>query len=222
VKQVSSIENKVDRFCELKRQITLLDAEAKQIEAELLIHSEELLADTKYKSVRLRGGDIACAVTATTAETVSITYPSLLKEIFGKVYDDCVKEETKYTINAHGKRILISLLTGAYSEGTSLTTLIGGLNVPENVRNSLMKKLKGVNFDTDKRTFAKFCSLDDDSASDYAYMASEAAAWQNIFNLLVLNNETYRAFDLAVLKDKVLRAAAVDQTVKVSIFDSEA
>jgi len=101
--------------------------------------------------VRIIGESNSTAVSVINAETLKITYPSLLKDVFGKVYSDCVKKETTYTVNAHGKRILISLLTGAYSAGTSLESLVTGLDVDEKTRKTLMKKLKGVNFDTDKK-----------------------------------------------------------------------
>ena len=214
------IKKKVDEFVNLKRKITQLQEEAAKLEAELIIHGEGLLADTKYKSVRMTGENMTCAVTATTAETLKVIYPSLLKQIFGKVYTDCVKEETTYTVNAHGKRILLSILTGAYSEGTSLEKLINGLDVDEKTGKTLFKKLKGINFDTDKKTLMTLCAMDEETASDYAYMAMEAVAWKNIYNLLFING--YNRHDLPVLKEAVLRVGAADQTVKVSVFDSEA
>ena len=216
---MNNIKKKVDEYVNLKRKITKLQEEAAKLEADLIIHGEELLADTKYKSVRMTGENMTCAVTATTAETLKVIYPSLLKEVFGKVYTDCVKEETTYTVNAHGKRILLSLLTGAYSEGTSLEKLINGLDVDDKTGKTLFKKLKGISFDTDKKTLMKLTGMDEETASDYAYMAMEAAAWQNIYNLLFING--YNRHDLPIIKEKVLRTAAADQTVKVSVFDGE-
>jgi hypothetical protein len=216
---VDNISSKVKEYVELKRQIERVKAVADSLEGELILHAEKLLADTKYKSIRLTGDDYTCAVTATTAETLKVTYPSMLKQIFGKVYSDCVKEETTYTVNAHGKRILIALLTGAYSEGTSLEKLITGLGVADAARSILLKKLKGVNFDTDKKTLARYCSLSDEDASDYAYMVMEAVAWQNIENLLYING--LDGTDIVVLENDAIKTAAVDQTVKVSVFDGE-
>jgi hypothetical protein len=61
--------------------------------------------------------------------------------------------------------------------------------------------------------------MDEETASDYAYMASEAAAWQNIKNLLALNDSKGYAGDVFDLANMVCRATAVDQTVKVSVLD---
>ena len=72
---------------------------------------------------------------------LKFTYPSLLKEIFGKVYSDIVKEETSYTVNAHGKRLLLSVLTGSYNEGATLNSLFDDLKVDNATRKLLCKKI---------------------------------------------------------------------------------
>jgi len=60
--------------------------------------------------------------------------------------------------------------------------------------------------------------MDEETASDYAYMAMEAVAWQNILYLMEINGKHFES-ELNMLSDNVLRAAAVDQTVKVSAID---
>ncbi|MCL2697921.1 MAG: hypothetical protein FWE74_07555 [Oscillospiraceae bacterium] len=221
---MTDIRKKVDMYVTLKTKQSLLQEDISAMEADILKHGEELLADTKYKSVRIIGESNSRAVSVTNAETLKVTYPSLLKDIFGKVYADCVKEEITYTVNAHGKRILISLLTGAYNAGESLERLVDNVSVDKKTNKILSKKLKGINFDTDKRTLMNVCGMGEETASDYAYMAMEAVAWQNINNLMKINDVEDSPIpagnnNLSVLKEKTVRSAAVDQTVKVSIID---
>ena len=66
----------------------------------------------------------------------------------------------------------------------------------------------------------KICDFTENTASDYAYMATEAAAWENITKLLEISGDGSNTPALFTdLQTKIIQAAAADQTVKVSVLD---
>lgn len=204
----------IDRLSEVRRQIDTLNAEKDRLEGELILQSRSDLENTKYKTVTY-ASDSGNRVTATIAETLKVTYPSLLKSIFGAAYGDAVKEETKYTLTAPAKRMLTKIWTGAYIK-QSLNDAIAQLPVDDTTRKKLAKKLKGASFETDKKNLINIGCLTEQEASEYAYLISEAAAWQTYSALLELNGVTNDS-NIAEITRLIDTAMVVDESTKVSV-----
>lgn len=204
----------IDKLTAVKSEIAELTAEKDRLEGEIILASREDLENTKYKTVTY-AAESGNRVTATIAETLKVTYPSLLKNIFGAAYNDAVKEEVKYTLTAPAKRMLTKIWTGAYIK-QPLNDAIAQLPVDDTTRKKLAKKLKGVNFETDKRNLINIGGLSEQEASEYAYLISEAAAWQAYNALLELNGITNDS-DIAEITRLIDTAMVVDESTKVSV-----
>ena len=121
--------NLIDQLTTIKSKITELTAEKEKLEAEIIFASSKDLENTKYKTVTY-ASEQGNKITATIAETLKLTYPTLLKKIFGAAYSDAVKEETKYTLTASAKRMLTKVWTGSYIK-QSLNDAIAQLPVDD-------------------------------------------------------------------------------------------
>lgn len=78
-----------------------------------------------------------------------------------------------------------------------------------------MKKLKGINFDKDKKALMDICRYSETDASDFAYMAAEAAAWDSIYNLISINKGEVSAEALNHFIKAVHEAVIVARTTKI-------
>lgn len=204
----------IDQLTTIKSKITELTAEKDRLEGEIILASREDLENTKYKTVTY-SSEKGNKVTATLAESLKLTYPSLLRKIFGLAYEDAVKEETKYTLTASAKRMLTKVWTGSYVK-QSLNDAIAQLPVDDTTRKKLAKKLKGANFETDKKNLMNIGGLSEQEASEYAYLISEAAAWQSYSTLLELNGITSES-DIAEITKLIDTAMIVDESAKISV-----
>ena len=204
----------IDRLSDVKLKIAELTAEKERLEGEIILASRKDIENTKYKTVTYASAK-GNRVTATIAQTLKLTYPSLLKKIFGAAYGDAVKEETKYTLAAAAKRMLIGIWTGSYIR-QSLDTAIDQLPVDDTTRDKLAKKLKGANFETDKRTLMNIGGLSEQDASEYAYLISEAAVWQSYKTLLELNGINDES-EIAEITRLIDTAMLVDENAKISV-----
>lgn len=207
-------EVKIDRLSEIKKQQEKLKAEADRLEGEIILECRNELENTKYKTLTQHTKSGATA-TVTLAESLKVTYPSLLKSIFGEAFDDLVKTETKYTVTAAGKRMLTGIWTGKYIK-QSLDEAIKQLPVDDKTRQKLAKKLKGAKFDTDKKNLINIGNMSEQDASEYAYLISEAAIWQQFETLLRLNGVTDKG-EIDKIINLIDTAMIVDETPKVSI-----
>lgn len=198
----------VQRYAEIKQEQEELKKEADGIEAEILKASEADLSDTKFKTAvytDINGN----SVTVTNADSVKLVYPSMLKEIFGKAYGDVVKEEITYKLSEPAKRLLSAVYNKEYVKDGSVEDILASLNLDDKSYKALLKKLKGVSYDTDCKNLMKLGGLDERSAKENAYLVSEAVAWQNFVKLLTLNNSQ--------LTDEIIGRAVemIDSTVVV-------
>lgn len=207
-------QKKIDRLAEIKQQISDLNAEKDRIEGEILLACREDLENTKYKTVTY-SSDTGNRITATLAETLKITYPSLLKKIFGAAYGDIVKEEVKYTLTAPAKRMLTGIWTGAYVRQT-VDEAIKQLPVDETTLKKLAKKLKGANYANDKKNLMNIGSLSEQEASEYAYLISEAAIWQSFATVLELNGITDET-EIDNITNIINTAMVVEETPKIAV-----
>lgn len=212
--ETNEIAAKVNRLAEIKRQTAALKSESDGIEAELLKQFETDVEDTKYRTVRYSGD--GAAVIANYADKVALVYPSMLKAIFGKAYSDVVTEEVTYKLSANAKRLLSALYKKEYLRGTSVESCIGQITADDKTRRVLAKRVKGKNFDSDKSNLMKLAGLDESEASDYAYMISEAAAWQDFERLLSASGGVSDE-RIAEVLEYINTAVTVEETPKITI-----
>lgn len=151
-------------------------------------------------------------VTVTCAKTVKTLTSSLLKNIFGRSFDDMVTLEDSYKVSAEAKRLLGVVATHEYCEGT-VDDIVDGLDVSAETKRSLKKKLRGKKFETDVKNLVAY-GIDEELACDTAYLISEIVAWNSIQNLLALTGN-----DIQHLSCDVLNAVNVSYTTKISVDD---
>lgn len=210
----NEIAEKVNRLAEIKRQTAALKSESDGIEAELLKQFETDVEDTKYRTVRYSGD--GAAVIANYADKVALVYPSMLKKIFGEAYSDVVTEEVTYKLSANAKRLLAALYKKEYLRGTSVEMCISRISDDDKTRRVLAKRVKGKNFDGDKNNLMKLAGLDEGSASDYAYMIAEAAAWQEFERLLSASGGVSDE-RISEILEYVNTVVTVEETPKITI-----
>ena len=160
----------IDRMAEIKKEKTELDDEYASLQAKLQVVGETALEDTKYKSVSYAG--TSSKATVTIADKVSGVMPSLFGDIFGKAFHDLVTEKNTLELNAEGKRIVAAVWNKEYCEG-SVEEIVGSLNCDEKAKKSLMKKLNGKNFETDKKNLIIELIGDREHASIYNNMIAK-------------------------------------------------
>lgn len=207
-----NLNETIDRLAEIKAIQNELDAEKLSLEAIMQTEAEKSWVDKKYKTVAFKS-DTGNKVTVTRAKTVKTLTPSLLKNIFGRSFDDMVTIEDTYKVSAEAKRLLGAIATHEYCEGT-IDDIVDGLNVSTEAKRSLKKKLKGKKFETDVKNLVAY-GIDEELASDTAFLISEIIAWNNIENLLKLNDD----MDINNLSTLVQNAVGVSYTTKISIDD---
>lgn len=211
-----SISNVIDRMAEIKQEIKSLNAEYDALQAQLQLKAEADLTDTKNKSVQYSGSDGNTA-SVTIADSVSVVAGELLPAIFGGVYPSMVKQEVKYTLKAPAKRILSAIWHKEYCEG-SVSEIVNGLECDDKAKKVLLKKLKGIDFDKDKKNLVDIAQLSDEEASDTAYLINEAAAWENICAIAKVNNNGEISEEiLADIITKVNAAVNVSRSMKTEI-----
>lgn len=206
----------IDRMVAIKQQEKELKSEYDKLQAQLQINAEADLTDTKIKSIRYCGSGGNTAL-ITTEDTVSIEAVELLQAIFGRVYNSFVTQEVKYTLKAPAKRILSALWHGEYCSG-SIAEIIENLSCDDKKKKVLAKKIKGINFEKDKENFINIAGLSETEASDTAYFANEAAAWENICAIAKVNNDG--VINNEILSDiltKVNAAVTVSRGLKTKL-----
>jgi len=206
-----NLNETIDRLAEIKAIQNELDAEKLSLEAIMQTEAEKSWVDKKYKTVAFKS-DTGNKVTVTRAKTVKTLTPSLLKNIFGRSFDDMVTIEDTYKVSAEAKRLLGAIATHEYCKGT-IDDIVDGLNVSTEAKRSLKKKLKGKKYETDIKNLVAY-GIDEELASDTAYLISEIIAWNSIENLLKLND-----MDINNLSTLVQNAVGVSYTTKISVDD---
>ncbi len=212
----TEISAKVNRLAEIKRQTAALKSESDGIEADLLKQFEADVEDTKYRTVRYSGDK--ASVVANYADKVALIYPSMLKKIFGEAYGDVVTEETTYKLSASAKRLLAALYKKEYLRGTSVESCLSKVAADDKTFKLLAKRIKGKSFDNDKNNLMKIAGLNEENASDYAYMISEAAAWQEFERLLSASGGVSDG-RIAEVLEYINTAVTVEETPKITITE---
>ena len=209
----------VDRMIQIKKDEAVLEKEYASLQAKLQVIGEDALKDTKYKSVSFSG--TFGKATVTIADKVVNTAPSLYQDIFGKAYKDFVNVIQKAELNTEGKRIAAAIWNEEYCEG-SVKEIVNSLSCDEKSKRSLMKKLNGKNFETDKNNLMKIGGLSEEDAKINAYFVSEAVAWNKIQVLVKLNNNgefSKTAFEQLV--SNIHAAVTVEHSTKITIESLE-
>ena len=212
----TEISEKVDRMAEIKRQIASLKSESDGIEAELLKQFEADVEDTKYRTVRYSGN--GAAVIANYADKVALVYPSILKKIFGEAYGDVIAEEVTYKLSANAKRLLAALYKKEYMQGATVDEALERIAPDDKTLKVMLKRIKGKNFEGDKNNLIKLAGLSDEVASDYAFMISEAAAWQEFERLLSASGGVSEE-RIAEVLEYINAAVTVEETPKITITE---
>lgn len=210
------IANKVDRMAEIKKQITDLSAESDEIEAELLKQFEADVVDTKYRTVKYCGEN--AKVTAAYSDSVKMIYPSILKTILGAAYKDIVTEEISYKLSANAKRLLAALYKKEYMRGSTVEDCLSRIAPDDKALKAMRKVVKGKNFEKDKNNLIKLGKISEELASDYAYMISESAAWQEFEKLLSVSGGISEE-RIAEVLEYINAAITVEETPKITISE---
>ena len=204
----------IDRLAAIKEQMAELTAEKEKIEAGILEKCSTDLENTKYKTIHYSGE--AAELTATTAETIKVTYDAFLPFVFGKAYKSAVTEKTTLTLSTAAKRMLIGIWKGDYIRMTVHEVIEQMEGVTYTEKKELHKKCRGINYDKDVANILKFTSLSEQDAKEYAYMISEAEIWQEFSSLLNLNDITEEA-GIQELIQKIQAAFVVEDSTKISL-----
>ena len=212
------IKQIVDRMVEIKQESNALQDEYLDLQSKLQVEGESALENTKYKSVSYSG--TSGKATLTLADKVSGVMPSLFLDIFGKAFPDLVNQKSILELNAEGKRIAAAVWNKEYCQG-SVEEIVNSLSCDEKAKKSLLKKLNGKNFETDKKNLIRIGGLDEDSAKDYAYLIAEIIAWNKIKAIIKINNNgvfSQEAFEQFALN--INAAVCVEQSTKITIEES--
>ena len=212
------IKQIVDRVVEIKQESNALQDEYLDLQSKLQVEGESALENTKYKSVSYSG--TSGKATVTLADKVSGVMPSLFLDIFGKAFPDLVNQKSILELNAEGKRIAAAVWNKEYCQG-SVEEIVNSLSCDEKAKKSLLKKLNGKNFETDKKNLIRIGGLDEDSAKDYAYLIAEIIAWNKIKAIIKINNNgvfSQEAFEQFALN--INAAVCVEQSTKITIEES--
>lgn len=212
------IKQIVDRMVEIKQESNALQDEYLDLQSKLQVEGESALENTKYKSVSYSG--TSGKATVTLADKVSGVMPSLFLDIFGKAFPDLVNQKSILELNAEGKRIAAAVWNKEYCQG-SVEEIVNSLSCDEKAKKSLLKKLNGKNFETDKKNLIRIGGLDEDSAKDYAYLIAEIIAWNKIKSIIKINNNgvfSQEAFEQFALN--INAAVCVEQSTKITIEES--
>ena len=202
----------------LNRSLNALQDEYLDLQSKLQVEGESALENTKYKSVSYTG--TSGKATVTLADKVSGVMPSLFLDIFGKAFPDLVNQKSVLELNAEGKRIAAAVWNKEYCQG-SVEEIVNSLSCDEKAKKSLLKKLNGKNFETDKKNLIRIGGLDEDSAKDYAYLIAEIIAWNKIKAIIKINNNgvfSQEAFEQFALN--INAAVCVEQSTKITIEES--
>lgn len=205
----------IDRMAEIKKTQSELNEEYSSLQSQLQVTGETDLENTKYKSISYSG--TTGKATVIIADKVSTILPSLFEEMFGKAYKDLVNVSEKIELTTEGKRIVAALWNRAYCEG-SVENIVNSLECDDKAKKSLLKKLNGKNYETDKKNLMKIGNLSEEDAKDNAYLVSEIIAFNKIQSIIKLNNDgVFSKEALERLLLNVNAAVCVEQSTKIEI-----
>lgn len=205
-----TIKEAVDRYAKLQETLDVSKKELDSLKAFFEMKAEQDLEDTKFKTVEYWGTNSKIVVqNSATVKPISWV---VVKEVLGKTASDFVKEEMKYTLNDVAKVLLANMFKGDYIEDT-LESVVDRMTPDPKKQKLLMKRLKG-KYKQDMNNIKKYAELDDQEASDYAFMVQEVMAYQMILRIIEASGNDYTVEEAV---NKVRSALIVDEGVKVTL-----
>lgn len=211
-----NISEIIDRMAAIKQEKKELESEYDRLQAQIHVAAGEKLKDTKIKSVNYISATGNSAL-VTNTDKIEICSVEMLKEIFGKFFPDMVKEELKYTLKPMAKKLLAAVWNEEFCEG-SIEDVVNTLGCDDKIKKILLKKLKAIDFQKDKKVLMDFAGISEDEASDAAFLINEAASWQTISNLIKVNNDN--KIDDELLKSIILKvnyAISITRELKTKV-----
>ncbi len=211
-----TIKEKVDRLAALTKAAAAVKSEMEMLKADFEKQALEDLKDTKNKTIEY-WGTAGAKVTVGNAEPVKPVSMKMVKQVLGEVYPDFVKEETSYKMTEPCKRLMALMFLGNYTEG-SLDETIRAITADAKTQQVLKKKLKG-KYEKDTKTLMQVAGLDEQEASDWAYLTAEIIGWEWMVQILHAGGwqgTPQEAVDL------VRTAVVVDEVLKVTVELEEA
>lgn len=205
-----TIKEAVDRYAELQATLDVSKKELDSLKAFFEMKAEQDLEDTKFKTVEYWGTNSKIVVQ--NSATVKPISWIVVKEVLGKTANDFVKEETKYTLNDVAKILLANMFKGDYIED-SIESVVDRMTSDPKKQKLLLKRLKG-KYKQDMNNIKKYAELDDQEASDYAFMVQEVMAYQMILRIIEASGNDYTVEEAV---NKVRSALIVDEGVKVTL-----
>lgn len=209
----------VDRLAEIKERIEEINKEKLSIEAEIQVEAEKFLQNSKSKTIAF-GGTGGNRVVVTKAASFKIADSSdsePLKKFFSN--NDRISKKTVYEPDADGKRAITALCSGEYIKG-SIKELVDGIDCQEDVKASLVKKIKGKKFDTDAKNFIAFTGMSEEEAFVNAYLASEINAYQTISRVLAENKMSESDENIQYLAELAKNIGYVTSSTKITVQTS--
>lgn len=209
----------VDRLAEIKERIEEINKEKLSIEAEIQVEAEKFLQNSKSKTIAF-GGTGGNRVVVTKAASFKIADNSdsePLKKFFSN--NDRISKKTVYEPDPDGKRAITALCSGEYIKG-SIKELVDGIDCQEDVKASLVKKIKGKKFDTDAKNFIAFTGMSEEEAFVNAYLASEINAYQTISKVLAENKMSESDENIQHLAELAKNIGYVTSSTKITVQTS--
>ena len=183
-----SVKKAVDRLAEIKTAKQTLTDEERTLTAFLQTEAEKIWNSRESKSVYFKGtaGNGATVTRTKTVKLFDTVSEDVLKEIFGATYENMIEAKEEYKLSANAKRILSALVTKEYFQAEMPAAVVALLDQPEEVKKAVAKKIKGKSFDTDFKNIVAF-GVDEQEASDIAYLYAQALAFDEIAGILIAN-----------------------------------
>ena len=208
----------IAELVEITDKVADLNRRKKEIESELSAAAVEELKDTKSKSVSHYDPN-GNKATYTQAQSLTIICPEYLRQLFGKAYDDLIKEttETKYEVRSPLiKRMLIALYT---KELTKITTDEFWKQIPcdEDHKKVLRRKLKGSDFEKDRDNLMWFGGFSETDASYLAYMYADAVIWSAVITVCGLAGMAATPENIDIVSHNINISISVDETSKFKL-----
>jgi hypothetical protein len=210
----NEISAKVDELASLTRQAADIKARMDTLKGYFETVGVDALKATKDKTVEFWGS--AGKVDVGRSEKVSPISVNMLRQVFGGTFGDFFKEKITYDPSEPCKRLLASIFLGNYIE-TPLTEVINQITGDEKIRATLKKKLRG-DFKKDKAALISIANLSEQDAEYYAYMSTEAAAYER-FNQVIAAGKFSGTAENA--KEIIRASIIVEEGVKVTVNTSD-
>ncbi len=210
------IKKKADELATYTLQLQIIKGKIDNLKGFFENLATETLNDTKLKTAEYWGNQNV-KITVSNSETVKPVSIYMLKQVFGDVFPDFVKEEINYKMTDPCKRLLAMACQGDFTEG-SLSDTVKSIAADTKIQQTLKKKLKG-RFEKDKATLMNVAGLPENEASDWAYLASEVINYEWLAQILKTANWKGRFEDaVQIIKSAIM----VDEGIKVSVATEEA